>query len=225
MVVTGRTLEDGEPVPGTGFEVEVGSRLWELLEEREGPVRSHPTRPAWSAPLDPVDGDGDRTRILSIFGAGYTGPPEHYHEVSDERFDIRQGTFTFEVGGRERTVAAGETLTVPTGTRHTFGYDEDNDELGVSVTDIEPLGRIGHVIPSLAGIAHDAETSHENRLQQAVIADRLAEDTVFVEAESGLNRVLTELLAPVGKAAGYQAAYARHRQPAFWEARVEQPDF
>jgi quercetin dioxygenase-like cupin family protein len=161
MIVTGRTLdEDGNPVPGTGFELDEDGWLADLLRERAGPVRSHPTRGIWSAPLQTPRGDGDQMRVLSLFEPGYAGPPEHYHEVSEGRFDVRQGSFTFSVDGVRQTVSAGETLTVERGTRHTFGYD--GDALGVSVTTVEPPGRIGHVLPTFAGIAHveQPELSH-----------------------------------------------------------------
>lgn len=223
MIVTGRTL-DGKrgPIPGTGFEFDEDGWLADLLSERAGPVRSHPTRGTWSAPLQTARGEGDQLRVLSIFAPGYEGPPEHYHQVSEERFDVRQGTFTFGIAGARRAVSAGETLTVETGTRHTFDYD--GDELGVSVTVVEPPGRIGHVLPTFAGIAHDERRSEDDPLQRAIIAKRLADDTVFTERASPLADVAVDVLAALASLRGYQAAYARYRQPVFWEQHVEQPE-
>ena len=223
MIVTGRTLDgDGDPVPGTGFELDEDGWLSDLLCERAGPVRSHPTRGIWSAPLQTARGDGDQMRILSLFEPGYAGPPEHYHEVSQERFEIRRGSFSFSVDGTGRTVSAGETIVVKKGDRHTFSYDDD--ALGVSVTTVEPPGRIGHVLPTFAGIAHDERRSSDNLLQQAIIAKRLAGDTVFTERSSLLSDVATNVLAPLARLRNYQAAYAKYQQPAFWEQHVEQPE-
>jgi mannose-6-phosphate isomerase-like protein (cupin superfamily) len=219
--VTGRTLDDaGDPVPGTGFEYEEGGLIAELLAERVGPLNSHPSRPVWGAPLSRPD-DTEAMRTVSIFGPGYEGPPEHYHEVSDETFDVRQGEMTYVCDGTTVPVTAGETVTVETGTRHTFRCT--GDDLTVVVTTIEPLGRIGHVLPTLSGIAHDSAVDADDPLQRALIAKRLQDDTIFVEAESGLRRVATDLLAPLAKLQGYQGGYDRYRQPSFWERHVEQP--
>ncbi|MFB6116946.1 cupin domain-containing protein [Halosegnis sp.] len=218
-VTTGRTLDStGEPVPGTGFELETDGHLAALLRERVGPLTSHPTRPSWAARL--VD-DDERIRLVSVFGPGYSGPPEHYHATSQESFDVRQGRIEFRLDGERRRVAAGERVDVPTDVRHTFRCL--GSELGVVVTDIEPPGRIGHVLPTLGGLAHDETADAESPLQQAVIADRLSRDTVFTERDPRVTRPLAKLLAPVGLARGYRAAHDRYRRPAFWRHHVEQP--
>lgn len=220
MVTTGRTLDDrGEPVAGTGFDLDPAGDLAALLRERTGPLTSHPTRDAWAAPLA---ADDDLLRSVSVFGPGYTGPPEHYHEVSDEAFDVRQGTLGFTLDGEAHRATAGERFEVPTGVRHTFRCE--GPELGVVVAEIEPPGRIGHVLPTLGGIAHDDAIDAENPLQRAIIADKLAGDTVFTERDPRVTRPLAALLAPVAKAWGYRAAYGKYQQPAFWERHVEQPD-
>lgn len=104
--------------------------------------------------------------MISICGSDYDGPPEHYHEVSEKRFDIRRRTFTFEIEGEHREVSAGEEVTVPTDVRHTFSDDgpraadsTPGDPLGVSVIDVEPPGRIGYVFPTFGGIAHGERRS------------------------------------------------------------------
>jgi len=220
--VTGRTLdENGDPVPGTGFEYEEDGLIADLLAQRVGPLNSHPTLQTWGATLERPGEDADRLRVLSIFGPGYDGPPEHYHEVSEESFDVRQGELTLTCEGRDRTATAGETVTVETGTRHTFHCP--GDDLTVVVTTIAPLGRIGYVLPTLSGIAHDPAVDADDPLQRALIAKRLHGDTVFTEAESGVRRVATDVLAPLAKLRGYQGGYGRYRQDAFWERHVEQP--
>ena len=221
--VTGRTLDgSGNPISGTGFEYEAGSLIAELLSQRVGPLNSHPTREVWGAPLERPEDDTGRLRTVSIFGPGYEGPPEHYHEVSEEVFDVRQGEMTYICDGKEIPVAAGESVTVETGARHTFRCT--GDELTVVVTTIAPLGRIGYVLPTLSGIAHDPNVDADDPLQQALIAKRLDRDTIFTETESGVGRVATDVLAPLAKLRGYQGGYGRYRQDAFWERHVEQPD-
>lgn len=229
-ITTGRTLDaDGEPIPGTGFELDTESWLATQIRERSGPISSHPTQPMWSIPVGASEtddetggGTADETvRGVSVVARGYDGPPPHYHTQSRERFDVRRGELTLELDGAERRVPAGETAVVETGVEHTFRVK--TDDRAVVVTEIDAPGRLRSVLPTLGGLAHDTDRDPDDPLQRAVIADRLADHTVFTAAEGGLVGAATELLAPVGRAAGYQAAYGEYLTPAFWRAHVEQP--
>jgi quercetin dioxygenase-like cupin family protein len=226
-ITTGRTLDgDGEPIPGTGFELDTESWLATQIRERSGPISSHPTQPMWSVPVRAGDDtrerpDDETVRGVSVVGRGYDGPPPHYHTQSRERFDVRHGELTLELDGAERRIPAGETAVVETGVEHTFRVEMD--ERAVVVTEIDSPGRLRSVLPTLGGLAHDTDRDPDDPLQRAVIADRLADHTVFTAAEGGLVGAATELLAPVGRAAGYQAAYGEYLTPAFWRAHVEQP--
>ncbi len=229
-ITTGRTLDaDGEPIPGTGFELDTESWLATQIRERSGPISSHPTQPMWSIPVGASEtddetggGTADETvRGVSVVARGYDGPPPHYHTQSRERFDVRRGELTLELDGAKRRVPAGETAVVETGVEHTFRVE--TDDRAVVVTEINAPGRLRSVLPTLGGLAHDTDRDPDDPLQRAVIADRLADHTVFTAAEGGLVGAATELLAPVGRAAGYQAAYGEYLTPAFWRAHVEQP--
>jgi len=217
-VTIGRTLDDhGNPVAGTGFELDLDSWLADRIRERTGPISSHPTRPVWGIPLE---SSGDTIRTLSVFGAGYSGPPEHYHEQSPERFDVERGSLMMTLDGTDTEVTAGETATVETGVTHTF--ENRTDERAVVTTQIHSPGRLQQVLPTLGGLAHDEEGDPDNPLQQVLIADRLDGNTVFTRQER--LESLSNLLTPVAELAGYQGAYAKYTQPAFWERHVEQPD-
>jgi hypothetical protein len=160
-------------------------------------------------------------RQVSIVGAGYDGPPEHYHTRSEETFDVRRGSVTFTLDGTDRTVAAGERTTVETGVRHTFR--NDGDETALVVTSIHDPGRLRQVLPTLGGLAHDDSRDPDDRLQQAVLAKRLERNTVFTEGEGTVPELTTDALAPIARLAGYRGAYAEYMQPAFWKRHVEQP--
>jgi mannose-6-phosphate isomerase-like protein (cupin superfamily) len=218
--VTGRTLDaTGTQVDGTGFTVERGGPLADLLADRTGPITSHPTRPVWGVPLDGPDGT---VRQLSIFGSGYDGPPEHYHTQSEEAFDVRQGTVTFTLDGTDRVVAAGERATVDPGVRHTFR--NEGDRTALVITTIHDPGRLQQVLPTLGGLAHDDDRDPGDPLQRAVIAERLRRNTVFTDGEGPLAELATGTLAPVARLAGYRAAYAEYMRPSFWRRHVEQPE-
>jgi mannose-6-phosphate isomerase-like protein (cupin superfamily) len=215
--VTGRTLEEGgDPIPGTGFEVEAGGWLDDRIRDRTGPITSHPTRPVWGIPL--TEGDGP-IRTLSVFGPGYSGPPPHYHERSVELFEVESGSLTMTLDGVERRVVAGETATVDPGVVHGFRAD---DERALVTTEIRSPGRLRQVLPTLGGLAHDRDRDPDDPLQQALVADALDGNTTFVRGE-GLGEVAVAALTPLARAAGYRGAYATYLQPGFWRDHVEQP--
>jgi mannose-6-phosphate isomerase-like protein (cupin superfamily) len=219
-ITTGRTLDgQGEPIEGTGFEVEPGSDLAERIAARTGPITSHPTRPVWGIPLEAPD---NAIRTLSVFGPGYTGPPEHYHLQSEEGFDVREGAVTFTLDGTDRVVGAGERTTVDTGVRHTFR--NAGDERAIVLTEIHSPGRLRQVLPTLGGLAHDDTMDTDDTLQQAMIARRLEGNTVFTEQERPVASAVTDALAPVARLAGYEGAYGKYSQESFWRRHVEQPD-
>jgi len=216
--VTGRTLDgSGDPIPGTGFEVETGSWLEDRLRDRVGPITSHPTRSVWGIPLS--DGGGT-IRTLSVFGAGYDGPPAHSHDRSVEVFEVDAGSLTVTLDGDERVASAGESVTVDTGVVHTFR--NGSDERALVTTEIRSPGRLRQVLPTLGGLAHDRSRDADDPLQQACIADALDGNTTFVRGE-GLAGSVVSAVVPVARLAGYRAAYATYLQPAFWRAHVEQP--
>ena len=222
MVTTGRTLDaDGEPIPGTGFEVAPESELAALLGRRTGALTSHPDQAVWSAPLASWE-DSDTVRSVAVYKPGFEGPPEHYHEHSTEAFDVLDGEVTFRIDDRTRRVNAGETITVSPGERHTFSVG--GDELCYMVVEIQSPGTLRQVLPTLSGLAHDDEMNADSPLQQALIARRLAGNTVFTELDPRLSGPLSGLLAPLGRLRGYQGAYATYIQDAFWERHVEQPE-
>jgi len=220
-ITVGRTLDEyGEPIDGTGFEVDPESDLAERIAERTGPITSHPTRPVWGVPLE---APGETIRTLTIAGPGYNGPPEHYHEQSTEVFEVREGEVTLTLDGVDHAVSAGESETVDTGVVHTF-HTAGTDR-AVMLTTIRSPGRLRQVLPTLGGLAHDETMDPQNPLQQAIIARRLEGNTTFTAGEGGVAGTVTDALAPLARVAGYDGAYARYAQPAFWERHVEQPEW
>lgn len=53
-----------------------------------------------------------------VYGPGGSPPPRHLHPGQDERFEVLDGQVTVRVGGEERTLAAGDVLEIPRGTKH-----------------------------------------------------------------------------------------------------------
>ena len=69
--------------------------------------------------------NGELLELEATYAPGSVEPLEHLHPRQDERFEIVAGVMRTRIGGRERSVAAGETLDVPAGTVHAMWNDGD----------------------------------------------------------------------------------------------------
>jgi quercetin dioxygenase-like cupin family protein len=89
--------------------------------------------------------------------AGAQGPPEHVHPGSSEHFEVLRGTLRARVAGVERAVTAGESLTVPAGTLHTW-WNAGADEFQVRVQ-LRPAGRMESFLETIYGLALAGRTN------------------------------------------------------------------
>jgi quercetin dioxygenase-like cupin family protein len=225
-VITGRTLDrDGRPIDGTGFDYDSEDRLAELLSQRVSPLYSQPVTGEWIFGLVPSrETNGEFERGVVVFRPGNAGPAEHIHPAYDEHFEIVQGEFLFSVDGQERRAGVGEVLASTHGSRHTFRCVSDG--YGVVIGETRPAARIGEVISTLFGMAHEGSLTSQGRpklLQAMVIGNAYADDTVFTSPPPAIAIPIAKALAPIGRLLGYRPTYAKYTDEAWWTARVEQP--
>lgn len=225
-MTTGRTIDqNGQPIDGTGFDYDTGDRLAELLNQRISPIFSQPITGEWIfALILSRDTHGEFERGVVIFRPGNSGPPEHIHPSYDEHFDIVQGEYIFKIDGKERSAGAGEQLVVKKGTPHTFRCV--GDALGVVIGETRPAARIGEVISTLFGMAHEGALKPQGKpklMQAMVIGSEYADDTVFTNPPPGIAIPMAKALAPIGRLLGYRPTYPKYSNELWWNARVEQP--
>lgn len=226
-VTTGRRLDaQGNPVAGTGFEIESDGSIAERLRNRDGPLISNPVTGEWVTTLESREQTGGEYESgLGIFPPGNDGPPEHYHVGYAETFEIVAGTFEFEMAGETHIASDGDELTVDPEIAHTFR--NVGDELGATVTTTRPAAKTGEIIATLYGLAHDGELDSDGQPsppQGLVMASETADDTVFTSPPPAVALPLAKALAPVARRFGYRATRDRYLSDEFWERHVEQPD-
>ena len=226
IITTGRVLDqNGHPIAGTGFDYDSDDRLAQLLDQRISPLFSQPVTGEWIfALILSTDTRGEFERGVVVFRPGNSGPPEHIHPTYDEHFDILQGEFVFKIDGRERRAGAGEELVVKKGTPHTFRCV--GDQYGVVIGETRPAARIGEVISTLFGLAHEGALTSQGQpkfLQAMVIGSEYADDTVFTNPPPSIAIPVAKALAPIGRMLGYRPTYAKYAEETWWDAHVEQP--
>jgi len=74
----------------------------------------------WEITQSTADTDGELFEAVNVLAPGFGGPPLHIHPDAEESYAVVSGTLDVCVGGEWRTLAAGESVTVPAGTAHTL---------------------------------------------------------------------------------------------------------
>lgn len=226
-LTTGRIIDsNGRPVDGSGFEYESDGPLAELLNQRISPLFSQPVAGEWVFGLvSAARSGGEFERGVGIFPPGNAGPAEHFHPSYDEHFELLQGEFIFKVNGSERNAKAGEKLTIPKGTPHTFRCVGNIH--GVAIVETRPAARTGEIISTLFGMAHEGKLTPQGQPQlmhAMVIGSEYADDTVFTNPPPAITIPLAKILGPIGRLLGYRPTYPKYAEENFWSAHVEQPE-
>jgi mannose-6-phosphate isomerase-like protein (cupin superfamily) len=155
---------------------------------------------------------------------GAQGPAAHVHRTTEERFEVSAGAVTFRIDGRERRLGPGTGVRVSPGTPHAF-RNETGDEAVLRVRTLPPNDRLGEVVATLFGLAHDGEVDDEGRpglLQSAAMARETLEETYFADAPFDLQRAFGEVVGPAARALGYRPTYERYLTEEFWRARADE---
>jgi mannose-6-phosphate isomerase-like protein (cupin superfamily) len=145
-------------------------------------------------------------RIVADFAVesgGFVPGGEHVHDHCAEHFEVRAGRITFVLDGDERTLAAGEQVTVVPGTWHRW-WNADEDEVQVRVR-IEPAMRFEEAILVVWGLCADGHTSADGRpspLLGAVVATRYRRELRYRSPPDAVQRLLFPPLAAIARLLG-----------------------
>lgn len=198
---------------------------------RNGPVMTGNGRPV--ADLDPFvvrkgadETDGEFVRFEATMyphpdsdGAvdlpherwGLDNDFEHVNPRQDERFEVLSGRLRAVYDGVDRELTAGESVTIPAGTRHR--HWNPAAEPARVVWERRPARRTEAWAESVYALAQAGLTDEngipENPLRSAVIFDEYPDDTYPASVPVPLQKLAFSLLASVGRRLGYEATYAR----------------
>jgi mannose-6-phosphate isomerase-like protein (cupin superfamily) len=122
-------------------------------------------------------------RAEGTFPAGGIAGAEHIHPQQDERIEVLEGTAAVTIAGEETILTAGEAVTVPKGTAHTFR--------NAGGTDLRALMEFRPAPPSTAlfyellfGLAQEGRLKageQPGMLDMAMIWPLTSEHTVFTK--------------------------------------------
>jgi mannose-6-phosphate isomerase-like protein (cupin superfamily) len=168
--------------------------------------------------VDPVFGtryrfwrEGD-AQLVEMWVAPGGGVPAHIHPTVEEVFTVHEGTLELLAGREWRPARAGETVTVPPGTRHAFRNRGTVEAHGTCratppsslegfLTQAAGLSRAGLLtkagLPKPRGILHAAVLAHAHRDMVHLL---------FPAPPQPVQKVLWPPLARLGEKRGLRAA-------------------
>jgi quercetin dioxygenase-like cupin family protein len=130
------------------------------------------------------------------YGPNGSPPPRHYHPSQSERFTVQAGRLNVKLDGKERTLAAGESLDVPARAVHQFW--NAGDEPAQARWETRPPGRTAEWFRTLDAAHRSASGGDGARPPLPVMAALLtAYDDVF--RLPGVPPLLLRALGTLGR--------------------------
>lgn len=156
-------------------------------------------------------------RIVTDFAVevgGFVPGGEHVHDVCAEHLEIKAGRITFVLDGEERTLAAGEQVSVAPGTWHRW-WNAGQDEVQIRAR-IEPAMRFEEAILVGWGLCTDGHTNAAGRpspLLGALLATRYRREIRYRRPPDVIQRLLFPPLAALARLRGLERTIDRYLDP------------
>ena len=134
--------------------------------------------------------------------------PEHVHPFQESGAEVISGSVRFRVGGEERSLGAGESITIPAGTPHFFW--NDGEEEAHFIGWFRPALKIDRFFESFFGLAQDGKLNEKGLpsfWQLAVMVPHFGDEIRLTSPPWALQRAIFGVLAQVGRMLGYRAEY------------------
>jgi len=131
--------------------------------------------------------------------------PSHVHPKQESGAELVSGSLVFEVDGVERRVGQGESIRIPTNTRHRFWNDGDED--AHSIQFFRPALDIASFFETFFTLAERGQLDAKGMpslLQLAVLVPEFSDEIRTVSPPWPVTRAMTAVLGPVARRRGYR---------------------
>jgi quercetin dioxygenase-like cupin family protein len=148
----------------------------------------------------------DELRIDSINPPNGVREPRHVHPLQESGCEVLSGVLVWEVAGVRRSVAAGEAITVPANTPHSFWNEGPDDAHTIQF--LRPALNAADFFATLFELACRDELDSRGVPKPLALATMVTEfgDTIRpVRPPWPVLRAVATALGPIAKARGYHA--------------------
>lgn len=136
--------------------------------------------------------------------------PNHIHVLQEETFEVLSGKLTILENGTTRVVYAGEKVFFPKNKAH--NHYNNHDEPVTFIQTITPGLDIDYLVETLQGLAADGKVKNGKYglVQELVILKYVDSKTYLADIPIGVQKVLMNILGPIGRLMGYRAVYKKY---------------
>ncbi len=158
-----------------------------------------------------VDARGQVSSRITL-APGASGPPRHYHRSFVERFTVREGTLSIEVGARVLQVPAGQRIEIAAGVAHR-PFNAGTTPVVVEGDSVMPIAFAACLVQLYKIMDEHPDARGRSMLLQMSVRDPSC-DTHVEAMPAAVERALELVVAPWARLAGYRNHYpelALHR--------------
>lgn len=156
------------------------------------------------------DTNGERVTLKATVKSKGPLVPNHFHTMQDETFEIISGKLTIWSDGKTITLSAGEKLTLPKNKPHNH-YNNEDTEL-TYIHSMSPGLDFDYLVENLVGLAADGKSKNGKYglVQELVTLKYLDSKSYLADMPLGIQKVLMNTIAPIGRLFGYRAIYKKY---------------
>jgi hypothetical protein len=123
---------------------------------------------------------------------------------------VISGKLTVWANGKITTLSAGEKITLPKNKPH--NHYNNHDEVVTYIQTVTPALDFDYLVETLFGLAGDGKSKNGKLglMQELVILKYLESKTFLADIPIGIQKVLKNVVAPIGRLMGYRAIYRKY---------------
>jgi quercetin dioxygenase-like cupin family protein len=156
------------------------------------------------------DTNGERVTMKAHIHSKGQLVPNHLHVYQDETFEVLSGSLTIWLNGNTKTLSAGDKMLLPKNTPHNH---YNNGDIPVSyIQTVTPAFDFDYLIENLVGLAADGKSKNGKYglVQELVALKYLDSKTYLSDIPLGVQKILMNIIAPIGRLFGYRAIYKKY---------------
>lgn len=156
------------------------------------------------------DTHGERVTLKATIKSRGKLVPDHVHTLQEETYEVLSGQLTIWQDNKTTILSAGEQITLFKNKPHNHYNDSANPVVYKHIT--TPGLDFDYLMETLIGLAADGKSKNGKYglMQELVILKYLDSKSFLSAIPIGVQKILMNTLAPIGKRLGYRAVYKKY---------------
>ncbi|HEX5555654.1 MAG TPA: cupin domain-containing protein [Chitinophagaceae bacterium] len=156
------------------------------------------------------DTNGERSTLKMTLKTKGKLVPDHLHAMQEEHYEVISGRLTIWLHGKVQVLTAGDKITMPMHQPHNH-YNNDEEPL-VFIQTVTPALDFDYLVENLVGLAKDGKMPNGKAglVQELVTLKYLDSKNFLAGIPIGIQKVLMNVVGPVGRLFGYRAIYRKY---------------